>query len=647
MSPAPGPFPDSFGDSLADGSARLELGRLGFGADPVSVELSAAARVWRRCRLGVGLDSEQLELLAAGARRVRFAAGETICRQNEPGHQLFVVARGRVKLAIERGRGQFQLLDYLATGDHFGEITLLTDNRYLATAIAVTEVELLTIDQERFHTLMLSVPLFAANVSRSLGFQLRYETGGRRRRWRPRVVALVNSTLRTQGLARALCEVLTSVGRKLCVLSDREVPWSTSHDYRYESFPAVADRGARERWLEERLAYLTERHDQVLVDVTQRGLDDELPDTLACCDQVWWLTEPRYVEASLENLRRVLAVAPVLSPRTHVVWIQDEMDRFAPRLPALELGRPDFKVVLGDGPIELGSQRYQSLERLAHHLQGFRLGIALGGGGARGLAHLGVLDELNRAGIVFDLVAGTSIGSLMGAAYCAGWTLENALERFSEDLTPPRWMRALPRGNQWFLWLMFRLRAWERLLRRYAGDTTIDQLRVPLSTLTVDLVEGREVVRDGGDLVHAILESINLPIIAAPILRDGMALVDGGVLNNLPADVVARQGADLVVGVDVGSRLARGFPGAKSATATRHLHRPRLWDTVLRVNEVQEYHVTAQRTQAVDVWIAPDTSACEFADFGRARELFDIGAAAAQAVVPQIQQLVAELQRSG
>jgi len=82
----------------------------------------------------------------------------------------------------------------------------------------------------------------------------------------------------------------------------------------------------------------------------------------------------------------------------------------------------------------------------------------------------------------------------MGAAYCAGWSLENALERFSEDLTPPRWLRALPRGNQWFLWLMFRLRAWERLLRRYAGDTCFEQLRVPLSTLTVDLVEGREVV---------------------------------------------------------------------------------------------------------------------------------------------------------
>jgi predicted acylesterase/phospholipase RssA/CRP-like cAMP-binding protein len=603
--------------------------------------------VWRRCRLAFGLDPTQLELLAASASSVHFAAGETICRQNDPGRRLYVVARGRVKLAIDRPRGQYQLLDYLTTGDHFGEITLLTDGRYLATAVAATDAELLAIDHEHFQTLMLSVPLFAANVSRSLGFQLRYESGGRRRRWRPRVVALVNSTLRTQELARALCGVLSESGHKLCVLSDREVRWPAAHDYRYEQFPPHGDRVARERWFEERLVHLLEREHQVLVDVTQRGLEGELPALLSSCDQIWWLVEPRYIEASIENLRRLLAAEPALAPRTHLVWIQDELDRFAPRVFDLEIGRPDFKVVLDEGSPGPGSQRFQSLRRLAHHLQGFRVGIALGGGGARGLAHLGVLDELSRAGVVFDLVAGTSSGSLMAAAYAAGWSLESALERFSEDLTPPRWLRALPRGNQWFLWLMFRLRAWERLLRRYAGDTRIEQLRVPLSTMTVDLVEGREVVREQGDLVQAILESINLPIISRPILRDGMALVDGGVLNNLPADVLARQGADLVVGVDVGARLSRGFPGAMTATAARHRQRPRLWDTVLRVNEVQEFHVTAQRTQAVDVWVTPDTSACEFADFGRARELFDIGAGSARAVLPQIQQLVAELERSG
>ncbi|MGD9647686.1 MAG: patatin-like phospholipase family protein [Pirellulales bacterium] len=614
-------------------------------ADQFVRPLSAAARIWRRSRLAFGLYPVQLEMLAASAKAICFAAGETICRQDDPGHRLFVVARGRVKLLIDRRRGQYQLLDYLATGDHFGEISLLTDGRYMATAIAATNAELLTVDHEQFQSLMLALPLFAANVSRSLGFQLRYESGGRRRRWRPRVVALVNSTLRTQELARALCEVLSEGGGKLCVLSDREVRWPAGHDYRYEQFPPHGNREIRESWLEERLAHLLEREHQVLVDVTQRGLEDELPALLGHCDQIWWLVEPRFVEASCESLQRLLAVEPALAPRTHLVWIQDELDRFAPRVD-LDIGRPDFKVVLSEAD-RPGSQRFQSLRRLAHHLQGFRVGVALGGGGARGLAHLGVLDELSRAGVVFDLVAGTSSGSLMGAAYAAGWSLDNALERFSEDLTPPAWLRALPRGNQWFLWLMFRLHAWERLLRRYAGETHIEQLRVPLSTMTVDLVEGREIVRDRGDLVNAILESINLPIIARPILRDGMALVDGGVLNNLPADVVARQGADLVIGVDVGARLSRGFPGAKTATATRHRRRPRLWDTVVRVNEVQEFHVTAQRTQAVDVWVTPDTSACEFADFGRSRELFDIGAGAARAVLPEIEQLVSELERSG
>ena len=84
------------------------------------------------------------------------------------------------------------------------------------------------------------------------------------------------------------------------------------------------------------------------------------------------------------------------------------------------------------------------------------------------------------------------------------------------------------------------------MLRKYLHDWRLEQLQIPFHAITVDLVQVRSVVRREGDVVHAILESINLPIISRPILRDGMALVDGGVLNNLPADVLAESGVDSI-----------------------------------------------------------------------------------------------------
>lgn len=192
--------------------------------------------------------------------------------------------------------------------------------------------------------------------------------------------------------------------------------------------------------------------------------------------------------------------------------------------------------------------------------------------------------------------------------------------------------------------MMFRFGAWDRKLRAYAGNARLEQMRIPFSTVTVDLVAGRQVVRDRGDAVHAILESINMPTIAPPILRDGMALVDGGILNNLPGDVLAERGAALIVGVDVGARLPQKF-GKRLLRSNGKYRRPRVWETLLRVNEVQASGVNIPSTTAIDLTIAPDASAFDFADFTKGFELAEIGEAATEEAIPQLKQLIADLER--
>ena len=152
------------------------------------------------------------------------------------------------------------------------------------------------------------------------------------------------------------------------------------------------------------------------------------------------------------------------------------------------------------------------------------------------MAHFGVLKVLEEAGLSFDVMSGTSVGAMAGILYASGMAPEHAVESFQRDLMPSRVFRFLPKWPNWYLVSQYRRHAWDAMLRKYLHDWRLEQLPIPFNSVTVDLVQVRTVVRRKGDAVHAILESINLPIVSKPILRDGMVLIDGGVLKT-PADV--------------------------------------------------------------------------------------------------------------
>jgi predicted acylesterase/phospholipase RssA len=192
--------------------------------------------------------------------------------------------------------------------------------------------------------------------------------------------------------------------------------------------------------------------------------------------------------------------------------------------------------------------------------------------------------------------------------------------------------------------MQYRRRAWDRLLRKYLYDWRLEQLLIPFHAITVDLVQVGTVVRSQGDAVHAILESINLPIVSPPILREGMALVDGGVLDNLPADVLAENGADFVVGVDVSGTVRHEFAGNRPDTPTGQMKSAGVLDTIFRVYESQAHHIGKFRNQAVDFWIKPDVSVFGLAEFHRTAEIAAAGETAALEKIPELKRQLAALE---
>jgi|YNPBryBLVA2012_1023415.scaffolds.fasta_scaffold03287_4 NTE family protein len=178
-----------------------------------------------------------------------------------------------------------------------------------------------------------------------------------------------------------------------------------------------------------------------------------------------------------------------------------------------------------------------------------RIGLALSGGGARGLAHIGVLKVLEREGIPISCLAGTSMGGVIAAAYAAGLSvglIEQEALRMSQrrhwlsliDRTPAR--RGLLQGQKV-----------TEYLAQWLGHLTFDQLRLPLALVAVDLNSEQKVVLRSGSVLTAVRATIAVPGVFTPVELDGQMLVDGGLLDNLPADVAREMGADVVVAVDV------------------------------------------------------------------------------------------------
>lgn len=183
-----------------------------------------------------------------------------------------------------------------------------------------------------------------------------------------------------------------------------------------------------------------------------------------------------------------------------------------------------------------------------------KLGLALGGGGARGAAHIGVLTELERLGIRPSLITGTSIGGLVGALLAAGFTPEKMLEFFQQINVGS--VYALPGGAP----SLSSNSKLEKLLRDMLEDRTFADLHIPLAVVTTDLVTRKEVVLDEGDVVTAVLATTALPIAFPPVKIGDLQLIDGGLINNLPFDVARARGASYVIAVALSNTAPFGTP---------------------------------------------------------------------------------------
>ena len=189
----------------------------------------------------------------------------------------------------------------------------------------------------------------------------------------------------------------------------------------------------------------------------------------------------------------------------------------------------------------------------------------------------------------------------------------------------------------------FRLGQFDPMLRKYMGGARLEQLHIPMHTVTVDLVSGTPVVREAGDAVRGIVESMNLPGLAAPILQGNKVLIDGGFVNNIPADVLVDKGCNFVIASSVTAKMEQEFAGIRGGSSTEKPSTPSTLNVIMRTQLVQNVNMNAVGVQPADFVIEPDVTAFDLSEFGRTDEMAIVGERETRELILEIKQVLAKL----
>jgi predicted acylesterase/phospholipase RssA len=479
---------------------------------------------------------------------------------------------------------------------------------------------------------------FRANMARMMGNAAKDAIYRQKAPVVPRVTAFFHRDDQTRSVTRRLFERLVELGETPHVFADRpSAVAGVDHCSLVQEGATITAEEIRRR----SASYI---HTGRIVFDVGMDFDAELAArSTDACEQIYWCVTAANWKDSVEPLGRLLAPSSSLRDKIRLVWLLEGGEAAPPAAELRSLAHGDVKVCLDSPTSERGRIVFEGLERLVHLMRGLQIGVALGGGAARGMAHLGVLPALARNGIVVDMIAGTSAGAMTGTLLSAGLSPEFLIDRFAADLRPGLPFRWLPRGDQWDLLYKYRRGRFDPMLRKYIGDLRLEQLYLPMHTITVDLVGGSEVVRSRGDAVHAIVESINLPLLSTPIRRDGEALVDGGLINNVPANVLAEKGCNFVIAVSVTAKMESEFAKNRPDTPADRMRRASTIQTLLRSYLVQSHSVNALGVQPADFVIEPDVTGFELSAFGETPAIAAVGDQTAGGVIAPIRTMLARL----
>lgn len=579
-----------------------------------------------------GMEAALLAELDETVEWVALAKGSVLMRAGEPSTRAYVLLDGRLQVIIERD-GERTVAAHVFPGETVGEWGLMSGQPHAATVVASRDSRLAVITREAFGRLAERHPRALTRTDRDVIGRLRHASHVRPPE--PAVTAIavvpVSEGLPRAGLAQSLVSALAAAGPTLHLSRERLAGLlgeATARVLETPDDPPGAVNG--EAWVATRLlADLEQRYRYVVYEADRAG-SPWSDRCLRQADRVLLVGRSEQEPSPGLASPGTPGVGELVGMRRELVLLNDG----APRP-----GTSRWLAAAGhlDGHHHLCLDVPADVQRLARRLTNRAVGLVLGGGGMRAAAHVGAVRALRQAGVPIDLVGGTSAGALIAGQVAAGWdtnqmqrtNLRLLIEgRATRDFTVP--VLSLVAGRRYV-----------EALRQMFGETRIEDLALPYFAVAANLTRAEVVVQRRGPLARAIRASCSIPGVFPPVQDEhGDLLVDGGLLDNLPVDVMASEcsggpviAVDLRVQVELTSGYALGdsVSGAglllnrANPLARQRMRTPGIASVLMRASLLASVQAGAVQSRRSSLYVNPPVGRFPLLDGAASREMEEMG----------------------
>ncbi len=487
------------------------------------------------------LTVPEMESLVSSLEWLHLRRGETLFRQGDPADGLYIVINGRLQAVRRSGNRGSNAVGEISRGECVGEMALISGAPRSADVRAIRDTEVARLPSEAFDRLQAEFPHMIINISKILVQRLtRNITDAPKRRSRINLAMIPAGTaVPASEFTERLAGALSRYG-SLRHLNSRIVDQALQTPDISQTSEKHPNHIRLLTWLGEQ-----EMDHEVVLYEADSGASQWSNLCLRQADHILIVGEADGDPVPGKMETALLGNGNCVPPENRSLVLLHTAQKDHPTGTRTWL---DHREVACHHHVRWN--KTSDFSRLARVLTGNAVGLVLGGGGARGYAHIGALQALEEEGVPVDMIGGASMGAVIAAAYAMGMRCEEIAER-NRDL-----FRRHDPFREYTLPIIsvLRSRRLERLLKEGFGDMQVEDLWLNLFCISSNLSTAEVAVHRGGSLWGAIRSSVSLPGIVVPVIQGRNLLVDGGVLNNLPVDVMQEACGGTVIAVDVSSQ---------------------------------------------------------------------------------------------
>ena len=572
--------------------------------------------------LFANLSRQEKRLVADSSSIVECKKEEIVYKEGDLPNAFYCVIAGRLKAYIRReSGGGHEDLENLTRGKYFGIISLLTGEPHSVSVEAVNDSIILKIEKDDFKRILKRVPELAIHFSETLSRRLKRRDLHEKRIFESTIISVFGTSkeigVRDYALSLAVSLKDQTNRRIILVRIDENGNVLSSHFFMPEFVKKniateengidvlrTGYTGAQTVYAISLITYLTNDYHYIIVEAPHSS-EGGVFDILKQSDIIHILTSRNI--ADLELARQLISElgkpSSHMAHRIKVITCGIGADKALDYSKAEEVLNSQVYATL---PAVMEESDYsKTIRRISRELGDCLVGLALGSGAALSIAQVGILKVLEKENIPVDIVVGTSMGALIGALWASGKgasEIEDILLRLKTkmdtfrlfDLTLPK--MGLVKGEEI-----------RKLLRSHLGEKTFHDLRLPFKAVACDIEKREEVVIDKGSLVEAIMASISIPGIFLPVRMGGRLLVDGGIINPLPTNVLTRLGVAKIIAVNT-------LPSPEDVQRSSRKVAS-IFDVIVNSFQASEFLLAEASCQTADIVIRPVLSSVGWYEF--------------------------------